>query len=252
MVLSNSPGQRAKDCLGSEKTIQPKKIMSDTALVNQLSDANPSSEVTLMGEQRVILNGVSWECFEMLLNELDEHNGTRLAYTDGMLEIMSPLMPHEHTKRLLEKFVDVLCEELELNIRSAGSLTSKRSNLKKGMEPDSAFYIQHEPQIRHNEHIDFEKDPPPDLMIEVDFSSSSLAKEPIYLALQIPEVWRYTKGTLTIKVLGDGRYVETQESAAFPGLPLTQVPEFIDQSLVIGEAQTIRAFRQWVRKHTSC
>ena len=66
---------------------------------------------------------------------------------------MSPLMPHEHTKRLLEKFVDVLCEDLDLNIKSVGALTSKLPELEKGMEPDSAFYIQTEPQIRHNEHI---------------------------------------------------------------------------------------------------
>ncbi|NEQ98454.1 MAG: Uma2 family endonuclease [Cyanothece sp. SIO2G6] len=188
----------------------------------------------------------------MLLTELGESRGTRLAYNDGMLEIMSPLLPHEHTKRLLEKFVDVLCEELKLNIRSAGSLTSKRKQLEKGIEPDSAFYIQNEPLVRHNENIDFEVDPPPDLMIEVDFSSSSLPKEPIYLALQIPEVWRFHQGRLTIKGLVDGEYVEKTESLAFPGLPLAQkLPELIEQSLVVGESQVMRSFREWVRSHLS-
>ncbi|MEO1521614.1 MAG: Uma2 family endonuclease [Cyanobacteria bacterium J06633_2] len=201
-----------------------------------------------IGEQRVLLHNVSWHCFEMLLAELDETRGTRLAYDSGMLEIMSPLMPHEHTKRLLERFVEVLCEEMQLEIKSAGALTSKKVSMQKGMEPDSAFYIQNEPLVRHKLTIDFELDPPPDLMIEVDFSSSSLPKEPIYIALQIPEVWRYAEGLLTIKWLVDGAYVEKEESLAFPNVLLTQIPTFLKQSLVIGEAQTVRNFRQWVDK----
>lgn len=209
--------------------------------------STPGLSSDVIGEQRVLLYPVSWDCFEMLLAELDETRGTRLAYDSGTLEIMSPHMPHEHTKRLLERFVVVLCEELNLNIKSAGALTSKKPSLKKGMEPDSAFYIQNEPLIRHKETIDFELDPPPDLMIEVDFSNSSLPKEPIYLALKIPEVWRYARGVLTIQWLVDGAYVEKQESAAFPNLPLTQIPTFIEQSLTVGEAQTVRNFRQWVR-----
>jgi len=201
-----------------------------------------------IGEQRVLLHNVSWHCFEMLLAELDETRGTRLAYDSGRLEIMSPLMPHEHTKRLLERFVEVLCEEMQLEIKSAGALTSKKVSMQKGMEPDSAFYIQNEPLVRHKLTIDFELDPPPDLMIEVDFSSSSLPKEPIYIALQIPEVWRYAEGLLTIKWLVDGAYVEKEESLAFPNVLLTQIPTFLKQSLVIGEAQTVRNFRQWVDK----
>ena len=209
----------------------------------------PTATPPILGEHRVLLRNVSWQLFETLLTELGETRNVRLAYNQGILELMSPLMPHEHTKRLLERFVVVLCEELDLDIKSAGSLTCKREALAKGLEPDSAFYIQNEPQIRQKKDIDLEIDPPPDLMIEVDFSSSSLDKEPIYLGLEVPEIWRYADGKLIIQWLVQGRYVQHKTSAAFPNLPLTIIPQFIEQSLKLGEAKTVKAFRQWVQEN---
>ncbi|MBC7971115.1 MAG: Uma2 family endonuclease [Verrucomicrobia bacterium] len=201
----------------------------------------------VLGEQRVILQNISWQCFEYLLQELGENRAARLAYDRGVLEIMSPFMPHEHVKRLIERFVDTLCDDLDLPIRSAGSLTCKRKDLERGIEPDSGFYIQTEPLIRHLEHIDLAQDPPPDLMLEVDFSSSSLNKEPIYLALGVPEVWRYAKGELTIKQLRQRRYVQLDHSPTFANLPLTEIPQFLSQSTQIGERAVVRACRAWVQ-----
>ena len=40
-------------------------------------------------EQRVVLYNVSWETYERLVEEID-NPGTRLAYDEGVLEIMSP------------------------------------------------------------------------------------------------------------------------------------------------------------------
>jgi Uma2 family endonuclease len=200
------------------------------------------------GEQRVILQNISWQCFEYLLHELGENRAARLAYDQGVLEIMSPFMPHEHTKRLIERFVETLCDDLDLPIRSAGSLTCKRKDLGRGIEPDSGFYIQTEPLIRHLEHIDLAQDPPPDLMLEVDFSSSSLNKEPIYLALGVPEFWRYARGELTIKQLRQGRYVQLDHSPTFAKLPLTEIPRFLSQSTQLGERGVVKAFRAWVQE----
>lgn len=201
----------------------------------------------VLGEQRVILQNISWQCFEYLLEELGEHRSARLAYDQGVLEIMSPFMPHEHVKRLIEKFIDALADDLDLPIRSAGSLTCKRKDLGRGIEPDSGFYIQTEPLIRHLEHIDMMR-PPPDLMLEVDFSSDSLNKEPIYLALGVPEFWRYAKGELTIKQLRQGRYVSLDHSPTFANLPLTEIPQFLSQSTQLGERGVVKVFRAWVQE----
>ena len=71
MVLSNPQGQRAKDYLGSDRAISSKNTTSDPPLSNQPA-SNPLPEGEMFGEHRVVLNEVSWECFEMLLNELGE------------------------------------------------------------------------------------------------------------------------------------------------------------------------------------
>ena len=76
------------------------------------------------------------------------------------------------------------------------------------------------------ETIDLDRDPPPDLLLEVDFSSSSLNKEPIYVALGVSEIWRYANGELTIKQLQQGQYTQLSFSPAFVNLPLTVIPSF--------------------------
>ena len=50
----------------------------------------------------VLLNPVSWKTFNRLLAELGEQRGQRLAYNDGILEIMSPLGIHENNNRFIE------------------------------------------------------------------------------------------------------------------------------------------------------
>lgn len=41
-------------------------------------------------------------------------------------------MPHEHNKRLIEKLIDLLAEELNINIKSVGSMICKREDLQRG------------------------------------------------------------------------------------------------------------------------
>ncbi len=203
--------------------------------------------IAASAEQRVLLNNITWEMFESLLSAKGEDTSTRYTYDRGLLEIMSPMMPHEATKRLIEKMVDILVDELDLNVKSVGSMTCKRADLERGLEPDSGFYIQNEPLVRGREQLDLSQDPPPDLILEVDFSSSSLDKLPIYQALAVPEVWRYANSSLTIRVLQQGNYVELNHSPTFVNLPLTKLPDFLQQSSQIGEAQMLKQFRAWVK-----
>ncbi|TAF18947.1 MAG: Uma2 family endonuclease, partial [Nostocales cyanobacterium] len=134
----------------------------------------------------IVLNHISWHTFEQILLETGDSRNNRFTYNQGILEIMIPLMPHEHNKRLIEKLIDTLVEELNLNVKSTGSLTCKREDLARCVEPDSSFYIQNEPIMRNKTSLDLTQDPPPDLVIEVDYASSSIDKLPIYLALGVP------------------------------------------------------------------
>lgn len=202
----------------------------------------------ILGEQRVVLNNISWQLFESLLSAMGENRASRLAYDRGTLEIMSPLMPHENTKRLIEKLIDILVLELKLNVKSVGSMTCKREDLDRGIEPDSGFYIQNESLMRRRRELDLTQDPPPDLMLEVDFTSSSLDKEPIYHALGVPEIWRYAGGKLAIKRLQQDGYESLSYSPTFADLLLTEIPRFLKQSEEIGEVEMVLAFQAWVRE----
>ena len=198
--------------------------------------------------QRATLCNISWHTFETMLTEMGNHRGTRLAYDQGTLEIMTPLMPHEHNKRLIEKLIDNLAEQLNLNLKSTGSVTCKRPDLKRGVEPDSSFYIQNEPVMRHKQNLDLSQDPPPDLVIEVDYTSASVDRLAIYLALGVPEVWRYDQPVMQIYKLQNGVYVPGDVSPTFANLPLTrEIPRFLEESVNIGEIPMLRAFRHWVQ-----
>lgn len=198
--------------------------------------------------QRVLLKNISWQTFETILAEIGEDRVSRLAYDCGTLEIMTPLLPHEHNNRLIHNLIVALAEELNLNLKSVGSLTCKRPDLQRGAEPDSGFYIANEPLVRDNREIDLITDPPPDLVVEVDFTSSSLDRLPIYAALGVPELWRYDEPVMQIYQLEEGQYIPCTFSPTFASLPLTEIPQFLEESLRIGEIPTLRHFRAWVRQ----
>ncbi|KAF0188449.1 MAG: hypothetical protein FD167_6206, partial [bacterium] len=143
---------------------------------------------TLLGENRIVLYNISWTTYESLLRDLSSQSAPHLTYDQGILEIMSPLPPHERINRITALIVEVLAEELNIDVDSLGSTTFKREDLERGFEPDSCFYIKNESAIAGKDEIDLNIDPPPDLIFEVDITSPSIAKLPIYAHLGVPEV----------------------------------------------------------------
>jgi Uma2 family endonuclease len=203
-----------------------------------------------IAEQRVILSNISWQTFEQLLKELGDNRATRLAYNEGLLEIMTPLGPHENNNRFIDDLIRAITDELNLNLKKFGSLTMKREKKLKGAEPDSCYYLQNEPVVRSKQEIDLDNDPPPDLVLEIDITSGSLDKKPIYAAIGVPELWRYDGNRLEVFVLEPLKrnYLSVFQSPTFPWMPLDVIHRFIRQSLVDGETATLRAFQAWVRE----
>ncbi|MBN3950992.1 MAG: Uma2 family endonuclease [Nostoc sp. NMS7] len=198
-------------------------------------------------EQRTVLHNVSWETFEALLRDTGEDRGSRFAYDCGVLEIMTPLFEHENPKSNFGNFIIALAEELGIEVRSAGSTTLKRKISRRGIEPDTCYYIQNELAIRGKETLDLENDPPPDLAIEIDITSSSVNKLGIYSALGVTELWRYDGQNLKFYQLIEGQYVECKFSIAFPIVSLREISRFIEQSKTSGEIALLKSFRAWVR-----
>ncbi|MBX9254219.1 Uma2 family endonuclease [Desmonostoc muscorum CCALA 125] len=207
--------------------------------------------ITTSAENRVLLHNISWQTFKTMLAEMGCDRNSRLAYDNGTIEIMTPLMPHENSNRIIEGFVVVLCEKLGREIRRAGSLTLTRDDLKQGAEPDSSYYIQNEALVRDKENIYLATDPPPDLVLEVEYSTSAIDKLRLYAAIGIPEFWRYNGSVLRVYTLAGGQYSEVQTSPTFAPVSVKEIPRFIREAKKNGEIATTRAFRAWVQQEIS-
>jgi Uma2 family endonuclease len=206
-----------------------------------------------------ILQGIHWDTYQNLIKDLESQPGTRLTYDNGTLEITMPLPPHERFKRLLGRFVEVMTEELAIEVYSLGSTTWGRKDLQKGLEPDECYYIQNEFAVRGKDTIDLELDPPPDLAIEIDNTSSSLNRMGIYAALEIPEIWRFdslahsknSQQAFTILQLVNSDYQNCTDSMVLPLFNDIALMSFLDLSQTMGETSLIRHVRQWTKAQIS-
>jgi Uma2 family endonuclease len=71
-------------------------------------------------------------------------------------------------------------------------------------------------------------------------------------ALVVPEVWCYGDSKLKINILQRGKYVKSKISQIFPDLPISEViPQFIEESKIIGRGLTLKKFREWLEKQTN-
>lgn len=205
------------------------------------------SRIQVPPGQRVVLQDITWQEFESVLEELGEHRAARIAYENGLLEIMAPLPEHEDNKEIIGDLIKDLLEELDVEFRSLGSTTYKSEGMMKGIEPDQCFYIQNEPAIRGKKRLDLSIDPPPDLALEIDVTSRT--HRSIYAALKVPELWRFEDGNLQINILRQDRYEESPESSIFPNLPLSEaIPRYLRESKIVGRNKALKAFRQWVKE----
>lgn len=201
-------------------------------------------------EQRIVLYDVSWETYETLLANYIDSSMPRLVYDRGVLEIVSPSTTHEEMNRTLAYLVRVIASETGLDYRDVGSMTYKREEFQRGFEPDSSFYIQHEPQVAGTRQIDLAVDPPPDLVIESDVASSSPNKLPIYTQLGVPEVWRYEETTdeVTILRLHGEAYRSSTDSGTLPPLSDDALTRLVRQSRTMKSGKWLRELRAWIRE----
>ena len=205
------------------------------------------NRITISPGQRLIFNSITWQEFETILEELGEHRSSRIAYDNGILEIMAPLPEHEQSKELVSDLIKALLEELDLEFISLGSTTFKNEEMLRGIEPDNCFYIKNEALVRNKKRLDLAVDPPPDLALEIDVTSCTHPN--IYAALGVPELWRFENGILIIYILQNKQYLETQFSPTFPNLPLTQIiPQYLEQIQTSGRNATLKKFRTWIKE----
>ncbi len=200
----------------------------------------------------LILNDVSWEEYEQLLDDLDRggNSGKRVTFYEGRLEIVSPSSNHEMYKELILGFARIIADETGCVLESRGSTTFKQKSLAKGAEPDTCFYVQNASRIIGKRKIDLSVDPPPDIAVEIDVSHGSKTKLSIYERFGVPEVWRYDERRMRIYELTPQGYVESTASITFPFPTCDVLTDLLERSKTLGQSAVLRSFREWLREHT--
>jgi Uma2 family endonuclease len=179
---------------------------------------------------RLSLAGVRFADYVELLHARTEagRRGVRIAFDRGEMEIVVAGSTHERLKKIVALFVETWLAETGTPYLPSGSMTHLRSDLEKGFEPDECYYVQNWAKVAGLREIDFGKDPPPDLTVEIEVSRSVLNRLPIYSAFKIPEVWRYDGSRLAVLLLqSDGSYRESSVSRALPALPVAEIPQLL-------------------------
>ncbi len=223
--------------------------MSVLTLPPGILSAPLASSVPANGVQRLVLNGVTWSEYLTIGEVLRDRPALRLTYDRGMLEFMTTSPAHEKYKKWIGRIIDTLAEELNVLIEPAGHMTFQRADLERGLEPDECYWIANEAQVRGRMDWLPERDPPPDLIIEIEVSRSAVNRMGIYAALGCPEVWRFDGETLRVVVLqADRTYQAVERSPAFPAIPPRDLVPFLIPNEQVDYLSRIRAFRAWVRQ----
>jgi Uma2 family endonuclease len=201
----------------------------------------------LIEPNRFVLDGVDYQAYKRAADALGERP-FRATFDGRRVEFMTTSTRHEGWKSFIGRMLEALSEELEMDIACFGSMTMRRDDMERGLEPDECYYIQSESLVGHRLDLDLEHDPPPDLAVEVEVSRSLLDRIGIYAKLGIPEVWRFDGEHFQVLLLDEaGGYEPARSSLSFPMLPLNEFARFLLMRERTGDSRTVRAFRAWVR-----
>ena len=204
-------------------------------------------EGVLEKTQSIVLHNISWVAYKQITDSLQDETPAHFTFDRGKLEIMLLSLKHENLKKILAMLFERLSEALEIDIYAGGSTTFQREDLERGFEPDECYYVQNADLMCGKDAVDLASDPPPDLTIEVDVKHSSLNRMSIFLAIGIPEVWRYDGERLTIYLLENNRYRESETSFVLPGADSKKLSELIET----GRASTRRDFLSKIEKYAN-
>lgn len=138
----------------------------------------------------LILRFRTWQDYENLLVRRQDHTGLRIRYNSNTQEIriMSPLPGHGKNADLIADLIKVLLRYQHKEWEAFKPITLKRIP-QQGVEPDYCFYIQNREHILGRQRIDLEIDPPPDLALEIDLTSTTQLED--YQSIGASELWIY-------------------------------------------------------------
>ncbi|MEM6313356.1 MAG: Uma2 family endonuclease [Planctomycetota bacterium] len=176
----------------------------------------------------LVIKDVSWAFYVQTRDEMSD--SIQVTFDQGRLEIMSPVSyRHDDDLSLLTLLLEQFLIARSIGFRKVGGLTLASPLAERAAEPDGSYYIHNDPPPGGTRNIDLAIHEAPDLIIEVDLSSHSVSKEPVYAAFGVTELWRWEEDRLTVRRLNEQRtgYDDATESTLLTGLPINQLVEHV-------------------------
>ena len=196
-----------------------------------------------------LLSGISWKTYQAILEGMGPRRLYH-SYDRGTLELMTTSKAREMVKKFVARLIEAMAFVFDIDIQGVGSLTLRRQADEKGLEPDECYYIANEAVVRDKMDYNPDRDPAPDLAIEVDFTSKSIDRMGIYARLGVPEVWRcFESETVKFYRLGkDGAYREADESIALPPVVPHDIDQFLQQRGEQGDTALVKSFVNFIKE----
>ncbi|KKI98958.1 Uma2 family endonuclease [Prochlorothrix hollandica] len=194
---------------------------------------DPGSVVRLPG---------TWQDYCTLCDRRGDGSIPRLKYKSGEILLMSPLPRHGREAHLLARIVELLLESQNRNYEGFTPITMRDPQVG-GIEPDYCFYIDNWQAAAGKDRIDWQTEPPPDLVIEIDVSSYTDVVD--YAPYGVPEVWIFRRSGLAIYQLQGSGYEPAIASRFFPDVKLGAiVAATLDRAAIDGSGTALRHLRQ--------
>jgi len=162
----------------------------------------------------------TWQEYQALCQQRGDGSLPRIKYHSGEILLMSPMPKHGRDVSLIADIIKVLLDDTGRESDSFTPITMELPN-ESGIEPDYCFYIDCWQAVSGKERIDWETDPPPDLVLEIDVTSYSDVND--YLPYRVPEVWLFRKNQLLVYQLQGTEYLLRTQSRYFPDINLQDV-----------------------------
>ena len=186
----------------------------------------------------------SWQDYQTLAQRRGDSSIPRLKYRCGEILLMSPLPVHGRDANIIADIVKALLDHLDQDYEAFTPVTLELPE-EGGIEPDYCFYIDNWEVAAGKQRINWQVDPPPDLVIEVDVTSFTQVED--YLSYRIPEVWLLKQQTLQIYHLQAGAYVVRSDSRYFPGIDVADLTaRCFEAAYARNTGSAIRTLRKWL------
>ncbi len=222
--------------------------MNTTATENFVIDKFTAAEL-LAGQsgRRILLNDISWTDYENFLGDFEQRPGWRLAFDEGRLEIEPSSFLKASFSVSFHNFIRAYCDEMDIELEGRRSATFRSEILEKGVEPDECYYIQSAKKVA-GKMLPTNAFPVPDIAVEVDITTESLDKFPIYAALKVAELWIFNGKDLSFYELEGEKYHQITHSRALPELSADDLVKFLEISRKKGQTAALKSFRAWLGK----